>query len=92
MSTGHRYLYALRCADGSLSIGVSHDVAETVAYINRGEDTTLKAPVFLVHTEEYMNERDAKKRAAVIRGMETQQQERLVSTHGLASVEFAIVR
>ena len=92
MSTDHRHLYVLRCADGSLSIGISDDVAATVARVNKGEETTVKAPVFLVHTEEYMNERDAKKRAAVISGMETQQQERLVSTHGLASVEFAMAR
>ncbi len=92
MGFGHHYLYILRCADGTLIVGTSADVQRVVQRINSGKDRNLKGPVFLVHTEEYMNEHDAEKRATLIRAMESDQQERLVSTLGIASLEFAMTR
>ena len=72
MFGSHHFVYMIRCVDGTLYTGVSSDPDSLVTEVNQGNGpryATMRAPVFLVYREEYMNERDAKLRAERIRRM-----------------------
>jgi len=78
----HHHLYMVRCADGSLFTGTTDDVDQTVREINAGEGpvyTRRRYPVFLVHSEEFMNANDAERRASVIRQMNRRKKEIFIS-------------
>ena len=95
MHFGHHYLYIVRCADGSLFTGTTDDIDRAVREMNAGIGNPYirtRGPVFLAYTEEFMNERDAERRAADIKRMDRSEKERVVSCTGLAGLEFALVR
>ena len=53
-----RFVYILRCADGSLYIGETHDVAQRVAAHNKGcasAHTAKRRPVQLAYVEAHAN-------------------------------------
>jgi putative endonuclease len=76
------HVFMVRCVDGSLYASVTHDVDETLSVINTGQGplyTRLRRPVFLVHSEEFMNERDALRRVEYIKRLNRQAKESLLS-------------
>jgi putative endonuclease len=89
-SAPHWYVLVVRCADGSLCTEVHGDVEGGVRRINQGLGmpyTRSRLPVFVVHTEEYMNELDAKARAAEIRSLTKPQKERMLSDLSVCAME-----
>lgn len=53
-----RFVYILRCADGSFYVGETHDVAQRVAEHNKGcasAHTAIRRPVQLVYVEQHVN-------------------------------------
>ena len=79
---GHQFVYIVRCADGSLFTGVTSEIEQNLQDINSGAGapyTRTRLPVFLAHTEEYMNEIDASKREAQIKRMTRKHKEILLA-------------
>jgi putative endonuclease len=86
----HWYVLVVRCADGSLCTDVADDIESGVRRINEGSGmpyTKTRLPVFAVHSEEYMNEIDAKARAAEIRSLTKSQKERMLSDLSVCAME-----
>lgn len=86
----HWFVYMVRCADGSLFVGVTDDLKRSVRKMNRREAPSyadLCAPVTLVYAEEYMNEWDADRRAAQIRRMQKRTKERLIMSENFQPVK-----
>jgi len=78
----HFFVYMVRCVDGSLFTGVAADPDGIVAEMNRGKGpayASTRTPVFLVYREEYMNERDAERRAQSIRRMGRAEKEHVLA-------------
>jgi putative endonuclease len=87
--SNHCFVYVVRCSDGALYTGTTHDVDRELRAVNGGEcGSWLRArtPVFLAYAEEYMNDGDAEKRAASIRRMSRERKEDLLSIPGLADL------
>lgn len=77
----HSYVYIVRCADGSLYTGVTSDVQRAMCDLNGGRGSTYtraRLPVFLAYTEEYMNDKDAEKRASSVKRMARGDKEQLL--------------
>lgn len=93
MPPTHRILYIVRCSDGSLYTDVTDNIEAAILELNRGKGspyTRSRLPVFLAYTEEYMNEIDARKRAAAIKRMSRSEKEHLlVAAHFGAAAESA---
>lgn len=90
MSEGHSHLYIVRCVDGSLFTGVTDDPDTIVAGLNAGNGPTYtrsRRPVFLVYFEEYMNQRDADRRAEAIRSMTRGQKEDILAMANTAVLD-----
>ena len=86
----HWHTCLVRCVDGSLFTVVAHDVDETISVINSGRGpqyTRSRVPVFLVYSEEFMNERDAERRADHIRRMNRRAKEVLLSDLVMGALE-----
>lgn len=78
----HCFVYVLRCHGGSFFTGVAEDVEVEVEEINSGRGnayTRSRLPAFLFYKEEYMNRRDAERRAEVVRAMTRTEKERLAA-------------
>ena len=78
----HYFVYMVRCADGTLYTGVAADPDGTAAAMNRGDGpayAVARTPVFLSFREEYMNERDAERRAQAIRRMSRAEKEQVLA-------------
>lgn len=89
-SAPHWYVLVVRCVDGSLCTEVHGDVEDGVRHINQGLGmpyTRTRLPVFAVHSEEYMNEIDAKARASEIRSLTKAQKERMLSDLSVCAME-----
>lgn len=87
MPFGHAFVYIVRCADGSLFTGTAEDPDATLVEINSGSGETYtktRRPAFLVYNEEFMNLKDAERRAMHVRAMTRREKEHLVSTAGAA--------
>ena len=72
MESQHWFVYFVRCSDGSLYAGISTDVEQTMKTTNNGVGsvyTRSRLPVFLAHSEEYMNEIDAQNRLTSVQRM-----------------------
>lgn len=90
MPEGHSHLYIVRCVDGSLFTGVTDDPDAIVAHLNAGNGpayTRSRCPVFLVYCEEYMNQRDAVRRAEAIRSMTRAQKEGVLAMANTAVLD-----
>ncbi len=77
----HTFVYMVRCSDGSLFTGVAPDSERIISDLNGksgGAYVKSRLPVFLVFTEEYMNESDAVRRAAAIKRMNRRDKEHLL--------------
>jgi len=86
----HFHVYMVRCADGSLFTGVASELDSTLLQINSGRGpqyTRTHHPVFLVYSEEFMNETDAESRAEFIRQLDRRDKESLLSESSLAVLE-----
>jgi putative endonuclease len=80
-----RYLFVVRCADGSLYTAVTNDPAAALGELNAGRGsnyTRTRLPVFLAYSEEYMNEEDAIRRAESLRRLSREEKERLFAEYG----------
>lgn len=89
-SAPHWHVLVVRCIDGSLCTEVDADIDAGVRRINEGLGmpyTRSRLPVFAVHTEEYMNETDAKARAAEIRSLTKPQKERMLADLSVCAIE-----
>lgn len=89
-SVPHWHVLVVRCIDGSLCTEVAHDVDGGVRRINEGFGipyTRTRLPVFAVHSEEYMNEIDARGRAAEIRALTKTQKEKLIADLSVCAME-----
>jgi predicted GIY-YIG superfamily endonuclease len=87
--SNHRYVFIVRCADGSLFTGVTADVERDLRVLNDGGGTPYtrsRLPVFLAHTEEYMNEGDAAKRAAAIKRLPRTAKEDILTQANVGAV------
>ncbi|KPJ85976.1 hypothetical protein AMJ57_01125 [Parcubacteria bacterium SG8_24] len=90
MCRDHWFVYMLRCADGSLYTDVTDDVEGAIHDHNNGGGTAYtrtRQPVFLTYSEEYMNRRDAQRRAASIRRLKRAEKERLLVVANLSALE-----
>ncbi|MFH1046853.1 MAG: GIY-YIG nuclease family protein [Patescibacteria group bacterium] len=86
----HWYTYMVRCADGSLYTDVAADVSQAMREINAGQGpkyTRMRYPVFLVHSEEFMNDGDAERRADMIRKLDRRRKENLLSDLMVGALE-----
>ncbi|MEY4744360.1 MAG: hypothetical protein RL272_305 [Candidatus Parcubacteria bacterium] len=84
----HWFVYVVRCADGSLYTGITGDTEAEIRGLNDGGGSAYvraRLPVFLAYAEEYMNERDAIRRAAAIKRMSRANKEHLLSIPSLGS-------
>ena len=89
-SVPHWYVLVVRCIDGSLCMDVAADIEVGVRKINEGGGspyTRTRLPVFVAHSEEYMNEIDARVRAAEIRSMTKVQKERMLADLSVCAME-----
>lgn len=80
----------VRCSDGTLYPGAAEDARDAVAALNAGGGSDAlreRLPVFMAYTEEYMNARDADRRAASLRAMPAEHLERLVAVASAGAVE-----
>lgn len=94
MRTPHWHVCMVRCADGSLYTDVTHDLGYGIRKLNHGEGNAYvraRLPVFLAYSEEWMNEQDARKRAARIKRMRREEKELLVADVALSGVAEAWV-
>jgi predicted GIY-YIG superfamily endonuclease len=95
MPQRHCFVYIVRCADGSLFTGVADEPERAAAHLNAGGGSAYvraRLPVFLAYTEEYMNERDAERRAAAVRRLSRENKERLLAyapAAAMAEIVFA---
>jgi putative endonuclease len=88
MSSGHWFLFIVRCSDGSLYTAGTDDVERSVHEINAGGGspyTRSRLPVFLAHTEEYMNEKDALRQAENIKKLSRSAKESLLAAQLLGA-------
>lgn len=89
----HFFVYMVRCVDGSLYTGVASDPDAAATEMNRGNGPaypSTRTPVFLVYREEYMNERDAERRAHMIRRMGRAEKEHVLAmAHPVILEEYA---
>jgi putative endonuclease len=95
LAAPHWYVAVLRCVDGALVTDVGDDVDELIGQINAGRGmpyTKSRLPVFLVHSEEYMNKEDAQGRAVQIRAMSKAQKERMLAELSVGAMERAGAR
>jgi len=86
----HWHVLVVRCADGSLYTDVASGADDGIKRINDGlgaRYTRTRLPVFAVHSEEYMNETDAKARAAAIRNLTKAQKERILTELSVCAME-----
>ncbi|OGM01609.1 hypothetical protein A2480_00835 [Candidatus Uhrbacteria bacterium RIFOXYC2_FULL_47_19] len=86
----HYHVYMVRCTDGSLFTGVTSELEGILLQINSGRGpqyTRTRCPVFLVYSEEFMNEADAEHRAEFIRQLDRRDKESLLSESSLAVLE-----
>ena len=86
---GHWFIYIVRCSDGSLFTGVTSDVDRSIRELNGGDGasyTRSRLPVFLAHTEEYMNESDALRRASSVKRLPRAAKEDLLTSGCLSTV------
>ncbi|HTM69122.1 MAG TPA: GIY-YIG nuclease family protein [Candidatus Binatia bacterium] len=89
MQRSHWYVYVVRCSDGSLYTGTAPDVDRELSALNGGEGSTYvraRLPVFLAYTEEYMNERDASRRAASVKRLSRVSKESLLALPCIGAV------
>lgn len=85
----HWFVYVVRCADGSLYTGVATDMDAEIRALNGGEGSAYvraRLPVFLAYTEEYMNERDAARRASCVKRMSRVHKEHLLAIPSLGTL------
>jgi predicted GIY-YIG superfamily endonuclease len=76
------FLYILRCADDSLYVGETHDVAQRVARHNDGvaaAHTAKRRPVRLVYTEQYESRAACITRERQIKGWTRAKKEALIA-------------
>jgi predicted GIY-YIG superfamily endonuclease len=76
------FVYILRCADNSLYIGETTDLAFRVAKHNDGNASSFthsRRPVALVYSEEYATRDEALKRERQLKGWTCAKKEALVS-------------
>jgi putative endonuclease len=76
------FVYILRCADGSLYIGSTHDVDSRVARHNRGAGcafTATRCPVRLAYREEHPNMKVALARERQLKRWTRAKKEALIS-------------
>lgn len=86
---GHCHIFIVRCSDGSLFTGVTDNLDNSVRDLNDGRGTPYtrsRLPVFLAHSEEYMNEKDAIKRADGIKRLSRNGKEDLLASATLSAV------
>lgn len=79
--TNSHFVYILRCADDSLYTGYTTDVERRVAEHDCGEGakyTRGRAPVELVHVEEFDSQSDAMSREWAIKQLSRDEKEALV--------------
>lgn len=75
------YTYIVKCSDGSLYTGWTNDVEKRVKAHNNGKGakyTKSRAPVKLVHVEEFDTKEEAMKREYEIKHMRRQEKEKLL--------------
>ena len=75
------FVYILRCADDSLYVGITNDVAARVAAHNVGAGaryTRQRRPVRLVFKEAHSDESSARKREAELKGWPRQRKLALI--------------
>jgi putative endonuclease len=87
--SSHWFTYVVRCADGSLYASAAPDVERAAAALNGGTGSAwvrARLPVSVAHVEEYMNERDAVRRAEAVMRMTRAGRERLVGAEAAAVI------
>jgi len=65
------WVYILRCADGTLYVGVTSNLSERLQRHNEGRGclhTSSRLPVTLLHSEEHPSENAASRRERQIKG------------------------
>ena len=75
------YLYIVRCADGSLYVGITNGLKGRLKAHNSGKGakyTYSKRPVDLVYFEEHKNHREAAKQEFQIKGWNKRKKENLI--------------
>ena len=80
-SAEHRFVYILRCADGSLYTGVAKDVDRRVEQHNTGTAsryTRSRLPVTLIYQEEPTTKGAALKREMAVKALSRKAKEALV--------------
>lgn len=78
-----RFVYLIRCRDGSLYCGISTDPAARLAQHNEGKGakyTRSRRPCILVYTEGPYEYGEALSREAAIKKLTKKQKERLLDT------------
>ena len=75
------YTYILKCRDGSLYTGWTNDIEKRLKAHNEGRGakyTKGRAPVTLVHLEEFETKEEAMKREYAIKHMTKKEKENLI--------------
>jgi putative endonuclease len=77
-----RFVYILRCIDGSYYVGVTTDVKDRVKEHNAGQGsgfTKKRRPVELMYSEEHESYAGARKREAQLKGWRREKKEWLIN-------------
>jgi putative endonuclease len=81
------YVYLLRCADDSLYVGETADLAAREATHNDGRGgcyTAQRRPVRIIYAEQHRSKQDALRRERQIKGWTRQKKELLIRDGGAA--------
>ena len=84
-TSGHWYVYVLRCADGSLYTGITNDLLRRLKQHNAGTAsryTRSRLPAVLVYQESQASRSHALKRELAIKALSRQQKESMVRAAG----------
>jgi len=79
-------VYILKCKDSSLYIGCTNNIQERIKEHNKSKKgahyTKIRRPVMLVHTEEYMTLKEARKRESEIKKWRRGRKLKLITSDG----------